>query len=164
MTLGGKIHNIVLFLPIRRNVSINTHYRGRYLAIDVGGTNLRVGFVELAKVTENGPDLQLRNGVSDEPSLGRSRVQRTLEKSWPIGEHLKNEKAEDLFAWIGDCIAEVVGDGVKKFGEELPTRLPMGVTFSFPMMYDIVLPSFAHCRLTSCQPAYVIRCYTNVHG
>lgn len=142
MTLEGGIYKRALFFSMRCNVSINTHCRGRYLAIDVGGTNLRVGFIELAKVTEYGPDL-LRNGLSDGPRLEKSRVRRTLEKSWPIGEHLKNEKAEDLFAWIGDCIAEVVEDGVEKFGEELPSRLPMGVTFSFPMMYDFVLPPFA---------------------
>lgn len=103
-----------------------------------------MGFIELAKVTENGIDLSMSNGVSDESKLESPRVHRSLEKSWPIGEHLKNEKAEDLFAWIGDCIAEVVEDGVGKFGDALPTRLPMGVTFSFPMMYEIVFPHFAY--------------------
>lgn len=133
------------FVPfyLVERIYINTHCRGRYLAIDVGGTNLRVGFIELTRVTEGGPDLLLRNGVLDEPRLEKSRVRRTLEKSWPIGEHLKNEKAEDLFAWIGDCIAEVVEDGVEEFGEELPARLPMGVTFSFPMMYELVFPHFS---------------------
>jgi hexokinase len=64
----------------------------------------------------------------------KSRVTRTLEKSWPIGEQLKHEKAEDLFAWIGDRIAEVVEDGLRVYGETLPEELPLGVTFSFPMM------------------------------
>jgi hexokinase len=164
MILGGQIYKSSLSFFIWWNVSINAHCRGRYLAIDVGGTNLRVGFIELAKVTKDGPDLLLRNGVSDEPRLEKSRVRRILEKSWPIGEHLKNEKAEDLFAWIGDCIADVVEDGVEIFGEDLPARLPMGVTFSFPMMYDIVLPPFIYCRLTSCQSAYVIGSYTDVNG
>lgn len=123
-----------------------------------------MGFIELAKVTEDSPDLLLRNGVSDEPRLEKSRVRRTLEKSWPIGEYLKNENAEDLFAWIGDCIAEVVEDGVEKFGEELPARLPMGVTFSFPMMYELVFPHSRILRLTYYQSAYLIGCYTNVHG
>lgn len=99
-----------------------------------------MGFIELAK---DGSDLPTSNGVSAEESrIERSRVRRNLEKSWPIGEHLKNEKAEDLFAWIGECIAEVVEDGITKFGNALPTRLPMGVTFSFPMMYEFVLLHF----------------------
>jgi hexokinase len=49
------------------------------------------------------------------------------------------DKAEDLFEWIGDCIAEVIRDALddvpsyaeSPFGEELL----LGVTFSFPMMY-----------------------------
>jgi hexokinase len=66
--------------------------------------------------------------------LHESRVHSSLEQSWPIGEHLKQEKAEDLFGWIGDRIADVVEDGVKRYGSDLPDELPMGVTFSFPMM------------------------------
>jgi hexokinase len=119
---------------------VNAHDWGRYLAIDVGGTNLRVGFIELGNVTKNGTELLRRNGVLKESSLETPHVRRTLEKSWPIGEYLKHEKAEDLFAWIGDRIAEVVEDGMNKFGDALPTPLPMGVTFSFPMMYEFVPP------------------------
>lgn len=103
-----------------------------------------MGFVELVGVTKNCADGLITNGVPTDSGLEKPRVNRTLEKSWPIGEHLKHEKAEDLFAWIGDCIAEVVEDGVHKFGTALPTQLPMGVTFSFPMMYEIVFPTFAH--------------------
>jgi hexokinase len=114
---------------------ILTHIR--YLAIDIGGTNLRVGFIELSKVTENDSNSALSDGISAESRLDESRVRRISEKSWPIEEHLKHEKAEDLFAWIGDCIAEVVEDGVKIFNDGLKGPLPMGVTFSFPMMYEI---------------------------
>lgn len=97
-----------------------------------------MGFIELAEIAKDDTDLPVSNGISSESRLEKSRVRRTLEKSWPIGEHLKNEKAEDLFAWIGDCIAEVVEDGLNEFGEELPTQLSMGVTFSFPMMYEFI--------------------------
>jgi len=45
-------------------------------------------------------------------------VNRLLEKSWPIQEQLKNNQAEDLFAWIGKCVAEVVGDGVREWGRK----------------------------------------------
>lgn len=65
----------------------------------------------------------------------QSRVKRHLEKTWPIGEQLKNDKAEDLFQWIGKCISEVVEDGIKKWGPEQREELPLGVTFSFPMMF-----------------------------
>ncbi|TVY81356.1 Pre-mRNA-splicing factor cef1 [Lachnellula suecica] len=105
---------------------------GRYLAIDIGGSNLRVGFVELlghvAQVGEANGDTN-ENGATE-----GSCVKKHLEKSWPIGEQLKNDKAEDLFKWIGTCIAEVVRDGIKTWGPETREELPLGVTFSFPMI------------------------------
>lgn len=112
---------------------------GQFLAIDVGGTNLRVAFIELLGdaddkfSTANGEERSretIRNAQ-------RPRVRRTLEKAWPIGEHLKMDKTEDLFAWIGDCIAEVVGDRLSsEVGKvDVPEELAMGITFSFPMKY-----------------------------
>ncbi|EKD21695.1 hexokinase-1 [Drepanopeziza brunnea f. sp. 'multigermtubi' MB_m1] len=98
-----------------------------------GGTNLRVGFIELLgsgdflhgdQDGEKGEDKQYKI----------SRVKRHLEKSWPIGEQLKNDRAEELFAWIGERIAEVIHDGCLAWPGELPDQLPLGVTFSFPMI------------------------------
>jgi len=106
---------------------------GKFLAIDVGGTNLRVGFIELLgdatqEVFEPG---------AEKPTV--QKIKRSHDRSWPIGNHLKMDQAEDLFGWIGDCIAEVVTDalvetgvgdaGDSPFGDELL----LGVTFSFPM-------------------------------
>jgi hexokinase len=111
---------------------------GQFLAIDVGGTNLRVAFIELLGDAE---ELPAANGVERSRetirNAQRPRVRRTLEKAWPIGEHLKMDKTEDLFAWIGDCIAEVVGDRLTSDMGKVaaPEELPMGITFSFPMMY-----------------------------
>ncbi|KAM6482584.1 hypothetical protein HDV62DRAFT_361064 [Trichoderma sp. SZMC 28011] len=90
---------------------------GRHLAIDIGGTNLRVGFVEL-------------HGDHQDPA---SRVQRPLERSWPIDNHLKNDNASSLFSWIGRCIADVVDEGCRTFDIPNDVPLPLGVTFSFPM-------------------------------
>ncbi|KAL2264353.1 hypothetical protein VTK26DRAFT_5779 [Humicola hyalothermophila] len=98
--------------------------QGRFLAIDIGGTNLRVGFVEL--LGENAPSQP--NGS---PCSGR--LNRLLEKSWPIQEHLKNENSESLFSWVGKRVAEVVGEGCDAFALPPDHELPMGVTFSFPM-------------------------------
>ncbi|KAM0259053.1 hypothetical protein ACHAQJ_003554 [Trichoderma viride] len=90
---------------------------GQHLAIDIGGTNLRVGFVEL-------------HGNAQDAS---SRVQRPLERSWPIDHHLKNDNADSLFLWIGTCIADVVEEGCRVFNVPKDEPLPLGVTFSFPM-------------------------------
>ncbi|KKY14888.1 putative hexokinase family protein [Phaeomoniella chlamydospora] len=113
---------------------------GQFLAIDVGGTNLRVGFIDLLGEhadNETSADSKERSRETIKKAQ-RPRVRRTLEKAWPIGEHLKIDKADDLFAWIGDCIADVVADKLNADGTkmEIPDELPMGVTFSFPMKQD----------------------------
>lgn len=101
--------------------------KGRFLSIDVGGTNLRVGFIELL----GDLDIDSQNGKTPV-----SKIKRSHDKSWPIEDHMKMDQAEDLFAWIGDCIAEVITDALNQtpsseslFGDELL----LGITFSFPM-------------------------------
>ncbi|KAK8010637.1 hypothetical protein PG990_009602 [Apiospora arundinis] len=107
--------------------------KGRYLAIDIGGTNLRVGFVELLGKEDSTSQtkLGLQNGSTGQHPV---RLRRQLEKSWPIFDHLKNEHPDELFSWIGKCIAEVVADGCQSFGLSRDVTLPLGVTFSFPMV------------------------------
>jgi hexokinase len=112
---------------------------GRYLAIDVGGSNLRVAFIELLG---DAVDSDVRPTDATERSRDtirkaqRQRVKRTLERAWPIQEHLKMDKAEDLFSWIGDCIAEVVAESLSSDAtkKDIPPELDMGITFSFPIM------------------------------
>ncbi|KAG5926312.1 hypothetical protein E4U42_003431 [Claviceps africana] len=135
-----------------------------------GGTNLRVGFVELS-ASDDDNDLK-PNGtnhfrdchgetkthvtatddeadddreshcVSTSPS---SRLHRHLERSWPIANHLKNDNADSLFLWIGKCIAEVVAEGCQKLGLARDSPIPLGVTFSFPMEQ----PSLERATITS---------------
>lgn len=114
---------------------------GQFLAIDVGGTNLRVAFIELLG-DGSGPGAATNGAERSIQAIQmaqRPRVRRTLEKAWPIGEHLKIDKTEDLFAWIGDCIAEVVSDYLSNDAGNIKVmdQLELGITFSFPMMYDI---------------------------
>lgn len=126
------------FLPTPVTKLPSGHETGQFLAIDVGGTNLRVAFIELL----GDADDRAPTGNGEERSretirnAQRPRVRRTLEKAWPIGEHLKMDKTEDLFAWIGDCIAEVVSDRLNADMGKVaaPDQLEMGITFSFPMM------------------------------
>ena len=112
---------------------------GRYLAIDVGGSNLRVAFIDLIGEAADEAEGSKTPEVPKESLLRtrKHRVRRTLEKSWPIGEHLKMDKEEDLFLWIGDCMAEVVANSLSidvANGVDIPEELEMGITFSFPMM------------------------------
>lgn len=112
---------------------------GHYLAIDVGGSNLRVAFIELlGEAVESDNPLANASERSRDTirKAQRQRVKRTLERAWPIQEHLKMDKAEDLFSWIGDCIAEVVAESLtcESTKKDIPAELDMGITFSFPIM------------------------------
>ena len=100
------------------------HETGRYLAVYVGLSYLRVAFIDLLK---------------DQPVQGQSRVRRTLEKAWPIEEHLRRDDAFNLFAWIGDCIAEVVADSLDNPTERLPSELTTGISFCLPLEYGYTL-------------------------
>ncbi|BAE60465.1 putative hexokinase family protein XprF [Aspergillus flavus] len=113
---------------------------GRYLAIDVGGSNLRVAFIELLGDAANS-DIGSTDASEQSTTIRRAqrqRVRRTLEKAWPIQEHLKMDNAEDLFSWIGDRIAEVVAESLTSDATKgkVPEELEMGITFSFPIMQE----------------------------
>ncbi|KAM5348265.1 hypothetical protein ACJ41O_008089 [Fusarium nematophilum] len=109
--------------------------QGCHLAIDIGGTNLRVGFVELQPSAQSGEvDGYAPNGILNGNVESARRIRRLLERSWPIDDHLKNENADSLFLWIGKCIAEVVKDGCETLHLPPDQAMPLGVTFSFPMV------------------------------
>ena len=105
------------FLATPINVLPDGSETGRMLAIDVGGSNLRVGFVQL---------------------LGGSKMSRSYDRSWKISENVRKGSGENLFVWIGDRIAEVVEscrrDLATQHGvESLGDVIPLGITWSFPL-------------------------------
>jgi hexokinase len=79
---------------------------GLYLAIDMGGTNLRTAAVHL---------------------LGDGQVGVTMEKH-EITEKLKTGSGEAMFDWIADCTAALLKTVALDMGD---SELQMGVTFSF---------------------------------
>ncbi|CAI5755826.1 unnamed protein product [Candida verbasci] len=80
---------------------------GDYLAIDLGGTNLRVVLVR----------------------LGGNRDFDTTQCKFQLPDHLRTGKSEDLWVFIAECLKnfvdEVFPDGCKE-------TLPLGFTFSYP--------------------------------
>ncbi|KAI1324188.1 MFS general substrate transporter [Xylariaceae sp. FL0255] len=112
------------FLPTPITESMLYHVKGR--KEERGGTNLRVGFV----------DLLGDEGIDRQDGSTAPKIRRVLERNWPIMENLKTENADLLFAWIGNCIAEVVKQGVNILGLDPKTEVPMGVTFSFPIVQN----------------------------
>ncbi|PNH66378.1 hypothetical protein VD0001_g8173 [Verticillium dahliae] len=132
--------DLAQFLPtpisesILKPVSKSGH--GRHLAIDIGGSNLRVGFIELSPeeaVSREGGH-GLTNGASNGVSNAATRVARLKEQSWPIAEHLKSMNDTKLFDWIGECIAAVVTEGCRAWALAADEPIPLGITFSFPMV------------------------------
>ncbi|KAG0028148.1 glucokinase [Podila clonocystis] len=79
---------------------------GLYLAIDMGGTNLRTAAVHL---------------------LGDGQVGVTMEKH-EITQELKTGTGEAMFDWIADCLASLLKTVAVDMGN---ADLHMGVTFSF---------------------------------
>jgi hexokinase len=118
--------------------------RGQFLAIDVGGTNLRIAFIELLGTEYSSLKAQ-DNMHRSQPPL--QTIKKTFEKIWPIQEALKMDHPEDLFSWIGNCIVRVVTDFIIFLSRsddkaKIPGEIPTGITFSFPMMYVFLHGSF----------------------
>ncbi|KAL2010955.1 hypothetical protein VTN00DRAFT_3673 [Thermoascus crustaceus] len=112
---------------------------GHYLAVYLGLSYLRVAFIDLLR------DRQVER---------HTYVRRTLEKAWPIEEHLRRDQAPALFAWIGDCIAEVVADSLTTSREDASTELTAGISFCFPLKQEsvdeaILMPTGKGFALTS---------------
>lgn len=141
-----------------------------------GGTNLRVGFIELLGKHDQHPKTNgtndnsgnngtngthatnganssngaaQTNGGSDAPP---SRIRRLFEKSWAIDEQLKDDNAEALFRWIGIRIAEVISEAFGELVLSSSEPLPMGVTFSFPAQQH----SLAEATVTSMGKGFTI--------
>ncbi|KAI1313048.1 glucokinase [Mortierella claussenii] len=86
---------------------------GLYLAIDMGGTNLRTAAVHL---------------------LGDGQVGVTMEKH-EITHELKTGAGETMFDWIADCTAALLKTVALDMGN---AELQMGVTFSFAIQQTAI--------------------------
>ncbi|KAE8548108.1 hypothetical protein TMatcc_009946 [Talaromyces marneffei ATCC 18224] len=114
---------------------------GRYLAVDVGITTLKVAFIELLGEDENKgyPYTRPRSMSNMIRQVGHSRVRRTLEKAWRIEERLKQDEPHELFLWIGNCIAEVVKDDLlSNAGSDVeqPAFIETGIALGLPIRQD----------------------------
>ncbi|KAL6697198.1 hypothetical protein J3F84DRAFT_281579 [Trichoderma pleuroticola] len=126
------------FIPtplLKQNMSTG-HQTGKCLAVDIGGTNLRVGIIEFLE-TSNERD---HDGVTEsaKDASNRSRLHKSFEKSWYIDEDLKKEHPQKIFNWIGSCIVDVVSNK-NSFPDGYDEGfLPVGITFSFPMIQESI--------------------------
>lgn len=80
---------------------------GNYLAIDLGGTNLRVVLVK----------------------LGGNRDFDTTQSKYALPSDIRAAKLEELWRFIAECLKKFVEE---EFPEGVTEPLPLGFTFSFP--------------------------------
>lgn len=90
------------------------HETGSFLAIDMGGTNLRVCEITLL------------------PGAGEFDV---IQSKYRMPEELKTGTAKELWGYVADCIQQFVdyhheGDTIG--------QLPLGFTFSYPVSQDSI--------------------------
>lgn len=85
----------------------NGKENGKYLALDLGGTNFRVMLLEMV------------NGV----------IKNELVEYYTVAEETRLGPGQQLFDFLAQCIADFVQ---KKLGNDCP-EMPLGFTFSFPM-------------------------------
>lgn len=91
---------------------------GRYLAVDVGGSTLRVALVELRGRAEH---------VS-----GRESEIVSL-KSYPIDTDIKNLRGVAFFDWMAAKIVETLGLQEGRVNGAAASAVPMALAWSFPI-------------------------------
>lgn len=84
---------------------------GDYLAIDLGGTNLRVVLVKL---------------------LGNSKFDTTQSK-YALPKHMREASSDELWGFIAQCLQKFVHEF---FPDGCEQPLPLGFTFSYPASQD----------------------------
>ncbi|KAM0331517.1 hypothetical protein ACHAQA_003194 [Verticillium albo-atrum] len=92
--------------------------KGRYLALDVGGSTLRVALVEL-----RGHNYEVKGKESEIVSM----------KSFRIGKAIKDLEGVAFFDWMADRIVETLENEEEGHRGENDAALPMALSWSFPI-------------------------------
>lgn len=102
--------------------------QGKYLALEVGGSNLRMALVELNK-REQG-----------------MRIQRAM--CFTIDTAIRQLKEYEFFDWMAERIGELCRVEALPLGNtEANGPLPMGVAWSFPIESVQAMGSIPHIRI-----------------
>ena|ERR1700712_3115752 len=87
---------------------------GTFLAIDMGGTNLRVCEIKLLEA----------DGEFD-----------IIQSKYHMPEELKTGTAEELWAYVADCLKQFIEHHHE---DEHLEQLPLGFTFSYPVSQESI--------------------------
>ncbi|KAK0628907.1 hypothetical protein B0T17DRAFT_588888 [Bombardia bombarda] len=116
----GLLSNPACMLPSYNSQLPSGHERGQYLALDVGGSTLRVALVELRG-----------RGVQGDESV---IVQMD---SFKIDNSIRSLRGNAFFAWMAERIIQTVSKGSKQ-GQHAHQPLLMGLAWSFPIQQTSV--------------------------
>lgn len=108
--------------------------QGSYLAIDVGGSNLRVALVKLCGRQVNG---------------GEMRIVKMF--NYRIDESVRSLRGREFFDWMADRIEESISDP-EIYKAHGPGTYAIGVAWSFPVEY---VPCQTICCLYQVFPNYL---------
>ncbi|MCJ1308972.1 hypothetical protein MMC25_002627 [Agyrium rufum] len=108
------------FLPSYVTSLPNGSESGTAVALDLGGSTLRIAVIHLAPSTKAGPARQEK--LEDVAQVVKRR-------SWHVSHEVKQLPASDFFDWIAKRIGHVLRSAGKGTGE----GMKLGVTWSFPV-------------------------------
>jgi hexokinase len=108
-------HHAESMLPSFNHLLPTGNEKGHYLALDVGGSTLRVALVALRG----------RETTGRESEIVRMQC-------FKITPEIKSLEGMNFFDWMATQICQVVGDGTLE-AAELKEPIPMGLAWSFPV-------------------------------
>jgi hexokinase len=115
--------NASCMLPSYNHTLPTGNEKGKYLALDVGGSTFRIALVSLT-------------GKDNESSMKIVKM-----SNYRITNKVRALKGHNFFDWMAERIGETLNDPVvKEAQDECP--LPMGLAWSFPIEY--ALPSIRY--------------------
>lgn len=111
-------HHAASMLPSFNHLLPSGTERGNYLALDVGGSTLRVALVALRG----------REAVGNESEIVRMQI-------FKITPEIKGLEGMDFFEWMAIRIREVIKDDVAETSDR-DSLIPLGLAWSFPVEYE----------------------------
>lgn len=109
-------HHPLSFLPSFCHTLPSGHERGSALALDVGGSTLRVALVELRG----------RGGRGD-------LMVEQLRRDFVIDDSVRRLSGRSFFAWMAERVHETFQGHLDRV--QGPSQLPIGLSWSFPVEY-----------------------------
>jgi hexokinase len=110
----------ICMLPSYNHTLPTGHERGTYLAVDLGGSNLRVALVELG------------GKPNEEGNCSTMHIVKMF--TFRIDNIVRSLRGHDFFDWMAERIDEAIAEPEVKAAHGDDT-FPMGISWSFPVEY-----------------------------